>query len=123
MNLLKPLFIYDGDCSFCYKWVTRMQSFLGNRLDFKPFQEVAQDFPHITLEQFNQSVFLIQPDGSTSKAAQAMFSALALRGGGTLPLFAYKYVPLFSFFSELVYRFVARNRTVFSALDRRLFKY
>lgn len=118
MKLLKPLFIYDGDCGFCRKWVARLQNFLGDQLDFKSFQEVSQDFPHITLEHFNQSVFLIQPDGTYTKAAQAMFSALALRWDGALPLFAYNYVPFFSFFSELVYRFIARNRTPLSALDR-----
>ena len=42
MTEAKPLLIWDGDCDFCRKWVDRWRHVTRDRVDYAPYQEVAQ---------------------------------------------------------------------------------
>ncbi len=110
-SLEKPLLIYDGSCGFCQKWVDRLKIVTKEKLEFAPFQEVANDFPQIPEVEFTKSVFLIEPNGKITRAAHAAFRALALSKWWGWALFLYTYLPGFAFLSEWVYRVIARNRS------------
>ncbi len=69
--------IYDGDCGFCRGWIRRWQLATGDRVEYAPFQEAAERFPHIPREQFARAVHLIEPNGDVLTGARAVFRSLA----------------------------------------------
>ncbi len=115
----RPVLIFDGDCGFCRAWVRRWQDMTGDRVEYAPAQEVADQFPQIPADAFKRSVQWVEPDGSVANGADAVFRALA-HGGHAASLWAYRHVPLIAPASELAYRFVARHRQGFSTLTRLL---
>lgn len=106
----RPILIYDGDCKFCRRSVARLLHVTGDRVDTRPFQEVAEQFPVISLERFQASVQLVQPDGSVHAGAEAVFRTLAYNPCLGLPLWMYLKVPGVAPVTEFLYRLVARNR-------------
>jgi predicted DCC family thiol-disulfide oxidoreductase YuxK len=110
----KPILIYDGDCGFCRKSVGRLRLFLGDRLDYLPSQNAPTQFPQLSTVLFSHSVHLLEPDGRLTSAAHAVFRCLALRPLGEPLLWLYQHVPFFATSSEGFYRWVARNRNLFS---------
>ncbi len=114
--------IYDGDCRFCSLWIHRWQCVAGDRVDFLPYQDpqVASRFPEIPREQHESAVHLIQPDGTISRAAAAVFLALAVNPQARWLLEAYERSPVFAHTAEFLYCLVARHRTWFSMLTRLL---
>lgn len=115
-KLNKPLLVYDADCDFCRYWVKRWQHVTEDRINYAPYQEVASDYPEIPISAFQQSVKLILENGKVLSAAEAVLKALNNR----VLLWSYYNLPGFAPLSEVVYRFVAQNRTFFSAVTRRL---
>lgn len=114
--MAKPLLIFDGDCGFCRKWISRWQRLTGDRVNYAPYQEVGSRFPQIPQAHFEHSVQLVQPDGSVLSGAHAVFSALAARPGLRWALFIYKNIPGMALITEAAYRGVARNRRLFSRI-------
>lgn len=106
----RPLLVYDADCGFCRRWIARWQGYTGDAVDYEPFQSAAARFPQIPREDFAGAVHLIDPDGSVSRGAEAVFRALA-HGGRRWPLALYRHVPLFAPASEAIYSVIARHRT------------
>lgn len=106
----KPLLIFDGDCNFCRRWIARWQQATGDRVDYLPAQDpqIAQRFPEIPAFAFQDAVQLVEPDGTVTSGAEAVFRALDRPR-------VYRLMPgVF----EWAYRFVARRRGVFSFLTR-----
>ena len=114
----KPLLVWDGDCSFCRRWIARWQRATGDRVDYAPYQTAAPLFPAIPLQRFKRSVQLIEPGDRLSQGAEAVFRALAYAPGRGWPLALYQRVPFFAPASEALYWIVARNRRLFSFLTR-----
>jgi predicted DCC family thiol-disulfide oxidoreductase YuxK len=112
-ELVKPLLIYDGDCGFCRLWIARWQSFTGERVDYAPFQEVAERFPLIPRQDFARSVQLVTPGGATYSAAHAVFRTLAYTPGQSWMLWAYLHFFGVASLSEWAYRVVAHQRDFF----------
>lgn len=112
----RPLLIFDGDCSFCRRWINRWQQYTGNYVDYAPYQSVAHEFPQIGRDQFAKAAWLVEPDGSERRAARAIFGALAAAPGHAWPLWLYRHVPGARLVSEATYRFVAGHRPLMSAL-------
>lgn len=108
----KPLLIYDGHCGFCRHWVECTQKRVGEAIDFAPSQDVADQYPHISPEAFEQSVQLVAPNGSVQSGALAIFSVLSYHSKfWSIALWKYKYIPGFAALSEWVYRLVAKHRS------------
>jgi len=63
----RPLLIFDGDCGFCRAWVEYWKSLTGERVRYAPFQEVGEQFPQVSREEFVSAVKLILPDGKMRK--------------------------------------------------------
>ena len=112
----KPLLIYDGDCGFCRFWVDYGRKLTGDRADYAPFQQVAPNFPQIPAAQFRRAVKLVQPDGSVSSAAEAVFRVLAYAPGYAWLLWLYTKAPGFAPASERAYRLIADHRDFFDRL-------
>lgn len=114
----KPLLIYDGDCNFCRRWISRWRHVTQDRVDYAASQEVGDDFPEISPERFESSVQLVEPDGNLYEGAEAVFRTLAYASQKYWSLWMYRNVPGFSRMAEGFYRFVAENRRLFSILTR-----
>ena len=110
----KPLLTYDNDCDFCRYWIAQWQHVTGDRVDYVPYQEVASQFPEIPISAFENSVQLIQENGTVLSGAAAVLHAL---NSGFL-LWCYSHLPGFATVSETVYRLIAQHRPFFSAMTR-----
>ena len=117
-NGKKPVFIYDGDCGFCRLWIARWSPLTQEEVDYRPSQEVGENYPQISPEYFESSVYFLDSEGSFCSGAQAVFKALSYAPNGKWLLRAYEKVPGFAPISEWGYRQVAGNRKIFSALTQ-----
>jgi predicted DCC family thiol-disulfide oxidoreductase YuxK len=117
MNPDTPLMVWDGDCSFCYRWIERWQGITGERVEYARYQDVASRFPAIPRENFKAAVHLIERDGRVSRGAEAVFRSLSYAPGHGWALWLYRYVPLVKPVTEWWYRRVARNRPRFDEIS------
>jgi hypothetical protein len=97
--------------------VGRFRRITGEAIEYRPSQEVAESFPQILREGFDESVWLVEPDGRTSAAAEAVFRTLALGGRGRW-LWGYEHLPGLARASEALYRLVSHNRGPADRIDR-----
>jgi predicted DCC family thiol-disulfide oxidoreductase YuxK len=109
----RPLLIYDGECGFCGYWARYWQALTGERVDYRPYQEVAARFPEILPAEFQRAVQYIAPDGRRASAAKASFLTLSHARGQGFWLALYRNLPGFAAVSELAYAFVAAHRPAF----------
>ena len=114
----KPVLIYDGDCGFCRLWITRWSPLTKAQVDYHTSQEGGKNYPQISLEDFESSVYFVDSDGSFYSGAKAAFKALAYASSGKWFLRAYEKIPGFAPTSEWGYRQVAQNRKLFSVLTQ-----
>ena len=116
----KPTLIFDGDCNFCARWAARWKALTGDKVDFIPSASVTGRFASIPENGFEESVWLVEPDGRTTGAAEAVFRSLSLAGQKRWMLRAYEHVPAFAPISESFYRLVSHHRSLADRLDTRL---
>jgi predicted DCC family thiol-disulfide oxidoreductase YuxK len=113
----KPLFIYDGECHFCLRWIRRWQEATDGKVDFAPFQSVGPRFGEdISIECFQYAVRLIETDGTIYGGAEAVLRMLS-RGsqiGSGLAYWCYRHIPGYAPAARLGYRFVACYRNLAS---------
>ena len=102
--------MFDADCGFCVYWARYWQKLTGDAVDYRPYQEVAAQYPDIPLADFQRSVQYIWPDGRHASAAEASFLTLS-HGGKGFWLTLYKKLPGFPAVSELIYALIAAHRT------------
>jgi predicted DCC family thiol-disulfide oxidoreductase YuxK len=116
----KPVLIFDGDCNFCRRWISRWNEATGDRVEYIPFQDstVAERFPELPHEQCEQAVQLVDTDSSIHSGAEAVFRTLAFAPHNRWPLWFYQHVPGVAPVTEACYRAVAKHRTGFSLLTR-----
>ncbi|HSV61827.1 MAG TPA: lipase maturation factor family protein [Chthoniobacterales bacterium] len=113
-----PIVIFDGDCHFCRRWIERWRDLTQGTVEYAPFQDVAERFPEIPRENFEQAVHFIDSDGSVYRGAEAVFRSLGRRAG--VWSWCYKHVPGFAPITETAYAFVARRRRFASFFTRLL---
>ena len=116
-----PVLIYDGDCGFCIFWIERWKKITKDRVEYAPFQEVAEYFPQISSKDFKYAIKLVLPNGRVLSGAHAVLRALATVPEKRWMLRAYRKVPGAAIFAELLYMLVAGNRGFFSLLTRLFF--
>ena len=109
----RPLLIYDGDCGFCVYWARYWQKLTSGRVDYRPYQEVAPQYPEISEAEFQRAVQYIAPDRRRASAAEASFLTLSHARGKGFWLWLYRHVPGFAPVSELAYAFTAAHRPAF----------
>src|SRR3974390_404829 len=106
-----PLLIYDADCGFCVYWIRYWQKLTHESVDYRPYQEVAVQFPEIPLAEFQRAVQYIEPGGLRASAAEASFRTLSHARGKAFWLTLYERLPGFAVVAELVYAFIASHRS------------
>ena len=109
----RPLLVYDGDCGFCAYWARYWQKLTGDRVEYRPYQEVAARYPAISQADFQRAVQFIAPDGHHASAAEASFLTLSHARGKGFWLALYRNLPGFATVSELAYAFIAAHRPAF----------
>ena len=109
----RPRLIYDGDCGFCGYWARYWQKLTGDSVEFRPYQEVAAQYPTISEAEFKRAVQFIAPDGHRASAAEASFRTLSHARGKGFWLALYRNLPGFAGVSELAYAFIAAHRPAF----------
>jgi predicted DCC family thiol-disulfide oxidoreductase YuxK len=109
----RPLLVYDGDCGFCGYWARYWRKLTGDRVEYRPYQEVAAQYPAISQAEFQRSVQFIAPDGRRASAAEASFLTLSHARGKGFWLALYKNLPGFAAVSEWAYAFIAARRPAF----------
>ncbi len=122
----RPLLVYDGDCGFCVRSVARLRRLTRGALDDEPSQSAAPRFAHVPPVDFARAVFLFEPDPQTpgglrtSRAAEAVFRALAVRPAWRWTWWLYRGAPGVRPLTEAAYDWVARHRDLVLRLDRAL---
>ncbi len=116
----KPLMIWDGECHFCRRWIERWREITAGEVEYVTYQEAANRFPEIPIEQFKRAVAFIEPDGKAFFAAEAVYRSLRYRSSRRWLAWSYDHVPGFAAVSELAYKFIARHRGAGSAVTRLL---
>ncbi|MCH7876588.1 MAG: DUF393 domain-containing protein, partial [Gemmatimonadetes bacterium] len=106
----RPMLLYDGDCTFCCRWVARWQVQTGDRIQYVPYQDAGAVRVSIPTERLERAVHLVEPDGTVSSGAHAVFRALACGADRRWLLWSYNHIPLVAPVSERAYRFVADHR-------------
>jgi len=113
-----PLMLWDGECHFCKRWIERWREITAGKVDYATYQEAAERFPEIPIDQFKRSVVFIEPDGEAFVAAEAVYRSLRYRSARKWLAWSYDHVPGFAAISETGYKFIARNRGVGSTFTR-----
>ncbi|MBV8877407.1 MAG: lipase maturation factor family protein [Gammaproteobacteria bacterium] len=116
-----PVLVYDGDCAFCAYWARYWQRLTGERVTYRPYQEVASDYPAIPRADFQRAVQFITADGERASAAEASFLTLSHAPRQALWLWLYRRLPGFAFLTERAYAFTAAHRPAFFRISRFLF--
>ena len=106
----RPLLVYDGDCGFCAYWARYWQKLTGTGVDYRPYQEVAAQYPAIPLASFQRAVQYITPAGQHASAAEASFLVLSHASGKKIWLILYRRLPGFAALAERAYAFTAAHR-------------
>src|SRR5271157_2629859 len=109
----QPLLIYDGDCGFCFYWARYWQRLTGDKVEYRPYQQVAAEHPAIPEADFKRAVQFIAADGRRASAAEASFLTLSHAPGKGFWLALYRHLPGFAAVSEWAYAFVAAHRHAF----------
>ncbi len=117
---LKPLLVWDGECDFCRLWIERWREITMGKVEYATYQEAAEAFPEIPVDQFQRSIVFITPEGNAFFAAEAIYRSLGYRRSREWMTWSYHHVPGFAAVSEIGYGLVARHRK-FSSTVTRLF--
>ncbi|MGH7656584.1 MAG: lipase maturation factor family protein, partial [Gemmatimonadaceae bacterium] len=113
----RPRLIYDGDCGFCGYWAHYWEKLTGESVEYRPYQEVAAQYPTISEAQFRRAVQYISVDGHHASAAEASFLTLSHAPGKGIWLALYRRLPGFAVIAELAYAFIAAHRPAFYSIS------
>jgi predicted DCC family thiol-disulfide oxidoreductase YuxK len=102
--------MYDGDCGFCAYWASYWRRLTGDAVDYRPYQQMAAQFPEIAGTEFERAVQFVARDGRRASAAEASFLALSHARGKGIWLTCYRRLPGFAALSEWAYRLIAAHR-------------
>src|SRR5262245_44504679 len=100
----KPIIIFDGECTFCRRWIARARQTTGERVEYIPLQsdEIAAQYPELGREDLESAVHLVEPDGQVTRGAEA--AARLLAPDIAWPLWLYQRVPGVRPVAELAYQ-------------------
>lgn len=114
----KPLLIYDGECVFCCRWISRWQVFTGQAVQYAPSQQAGAQYPEIDQASFDRSVQLIEPDGQVYGGAEAVFRTLTYAPKKKWLYGLYRRFGFFRRATEWFYALAASHRVFFSQATR-----
>lgn len=106
------VFVYDGDCGFCKKWWLWLRPHLPDDVLGVPFQ--ALEHPErlgISKADLRRSSVLVTLGPHQSYGASGIAGALSRAEGSYRVIGLMLGAPPLSWVANVVYRFVARNRS------------
>ena len=107
----KPLLVFDGECGFCRRLASRWYEKTGEQIDFASYNEIADNFQQISIEEFKKEIKLIYPEGRVYGGAAAAFKVIEHSKSPLRALsWIYKHTSAFDPIWEWVYKVIARNR-------------
>jgi lipase maturation factor 1 len=112
--------IYDGDCGFCRRWISRWTRSTGDEVRYRPFQRRGTLWRYgVTRRAARSAVQLIEADGRRYSGAVAVFRTL-LRSRSPWVRLASRLglTRAVRPIADLVYRYVAAHRRPFSRAER-----
>src|SRR5579862_1963522 len=92
----RPLLVYDGECGFCGYWARYWQKLTGDAVEYRPYQQVAAEYPEVPVAEFRRAAQYIDADGRRAAAAEASFRTLAHAPGKGFWLALYRRLPGFA---------------------------
>ncbi len=107
-----PTLVWDGKCGFCKLWVDYWRNMTGEAIVYRPYQEVAHEYPEIQEEQFAKAVYYIGTDGVVWRGAGAVFAALRHTRGRRWLFWLYRRFPGFALLTEAAYAAIASHRSL-----------
>ncbi len=113
----RPVMIYDGECSFCKRWIRRWGRWMGPAIDYQPYQQAAANFPQIPIDAFGKAVHLVEPDGRITRGAAAVFRSFELAKRRRWPAWAYESIPGVAAICDTAYAAIAGHRDLADRLD------
>lgn len=105
----KPLFIIDGDCSFCSSSARLLDRLTHQKLNIQPYQHLDLDGVGIRLEDAQNAVQFLDR-GERYSGARAIGEALASAKTPWSIAGWFIKTPVILSFAELVYLLIAKNR-------------
>jgi predicted DCC family thiol-disulfide oxidoreductase YuxK len=120
MSQRLPTLVFDGDCGICRYWVNYWRELTEERVDYRPYQVAAADFPQIPPDAFQRAIQLIEPDGRVYSGAAATLRVLRHAPGRAAWWWCYVHLPGFAALSEWGYGFFARRRGLLNGLTKLL---
>ena len=116
--MAKSTLIYDGECSFCIRWVGLLKDVTKDRVEYLASKEAFERFPQIPNEGYERSIQWIDPKGNVFEGAEALFRTFVWSPGMAWPLWIYQNIPGFTLFAEWAYQTVAKNRKIFGTISQ-----
>lgn len=116
MKMDKPVMVYDGECRFCRRVISRWRKGTANRVRYRSYQRVASQFPQVSVREFEQAVHFFESDGRWLRGADAVIRCLSFthQHGGFV--FLYSKLLILRWICRFCYFVVAGNRKFFSRL-------
>ena len=115
----RPVLVFDGECTFCRKWVEYWRSLTGDLVEYAPYQKAAARFPAVDPASLRKAVHFISPEGVWS-GAEAVARLNASVPGRSWFLTMFHRIPLLAPVAEWLYLIIAANRNAGSAMTRAL---
>lgn len=120
-NTSFPLVIYDGDCGFCVRWITKIRQYIRGKIEFISYQQGISDISGLTLEECQKSVQYIDKHRKRYSGAYAVNKIMTHIKWFSWMVKLYEKSQVIADFQEKAYTAVAVNRPFFSKLSRFLF--
>ena len=107
-----PILLYDGNCGFCRRWVTRLRRMdRKGRIRFLPAAERATvaGLPPITDAALDRAMHLVLPDGTVLPGARAAAAIMRMLPGWRAVAWVF-HVPGVQSLADRSYAWVAARR-------------
>ncbi len=107
---IAPTLIYDADCGFCRKWVSRVKRWdRRNVVETLPLDDPrATALSRRSIEQLRHAAHFVRPDGAVFAGAAAASELFRYLPGGWFPHLVMRFPGVLSA-AERAYRWVARK--------------
>jgi predicted DCC family thiol-disulfide oxidoreductase YuxK len=107
---VRPMLIFDGDCSFCTSAVQWLQPRLPDDVEVVPRQFVDLDALGLTEHDVTTAAYWVDAWGHPHRGHRAAAKALLAAGGGWAVLGVLGLFPPTSWVAAGLYRLIADNR-------------
>lgn len=105
-----PILIFDGDCGFCTSSIKLIKKLIHKHPEIKPYQQTDLPSLGISREECQSAIKFFQESERIFSGAQAFAQFLKLSSPPWKLIGYFLDLPGIKWFSEFVYRLIARNR-------------